>query len=415
MTRTVWDLAADLADPPATWQPLPHQQPPRGIWETWLLAGGRGSGKTDGAAHWFDTQMRRHPGWRGAIVAPTLGDAVEACVNGPSGLKAHNPTVKFGSRPGGLYVDWPNGAQAKLFGAHTPADVDRLRAGGNRHVAWAEELAAWRHLEDAWQHLWFGLRLGDQPRCVASTTPKARRWLIDHVVHAAGTISTHGTTDDNPHLDAGVRSRLYDAYGGTRLGRQELHGEWLTDIPGALWTYNVIDQARRSDNDLPAFRRITVGVDPAITAAGAETGIVVAGIDHDGNLWLLDDRTIRGSPQTWAEAAAGAYDAWSADTVVAERNQGGDMVLHTLRTVAPLLPVRLVTATRGKRVRAEPVAALWEQGRARIAGQFPELEDQLATWTPDDPVSPDRLDAYVWAATDLVPGLSGRRQVRVVA
>jgi predicted phage terminase large subunit-like protein len=384
------------------WVPLPHQVPPAGDWRLWLMVAGRGSGKTDAAAAYVDDWMSNHPGHRLQIIAPTLGDAVESCVLGPSGLLSHNPAVKFVSGIGGTYVRWPNGSEGKLFGAHTPDDVERLRAGGNRHLAWYEELAAWRRLKEALEHSDFGLRLGERPHAVASTTPKPRKRLIQ-LMSEPGTVVTRGTTDDNPHLEAHVRQRLYDTYGGTRIGRQELEGEVLTDIPGALWTWDRIEALRV--DAAPDLARIVVAVDPAVTASedSDETGIIVVGLGVDRQGYVLDDLSCRLSPDGWGRRVVTGYHERSADRVVAEVNQGGDLVEHLIRTVDPRVAYDSVRASRGKRTRAEPVAALYEQGKVHHVGAFEGLEDQMTAFVADGgDEGDDRVDALVWGLTYLM-------------
>lgn len=388
-----------------TWTPYEHQKPPPGDWDLWLLMAGRGAGKTDAAAAYTDQHMTGPPclpgipgGHRAAIVAPTLGDATEACVNGPSGLRKHNPAVKLVSRLGGTFVVWPSGAEAKVFGAYTPDDVERLRAGGNRCFAWCEEFAAWRFMEACWDHLQFGLRIGPHPRAVASTTPKPKK-LLKQLLQDRSTAVTRATTDDNPNLPEPYRRRL-ERYRGTRLGRQEIGGELLEDVPGALWTWAMLED-RRSAPDLV---RVVVAVDPAVTSGedSDETGIVVAGLGVDQRGYVLADRSCRLSPDGWARRAVAAYDDLSADLVVAEVNNGGDLVEQTIRTVRRSIPYRKVTASRGKQTRAQPVAALYEQGKVSHVEVFSELEEQLTSWTPEDGTSPDRLDALVWAMTELM-------------
>lgn len=398
-------------DPP-TWQPEgrpalePHQQPPPGDWTLWVLAGGRGSGKTEGASRYFAQYMRQHPGHRGRIIGPTLGDVVESCVVGPSGLQAMDPDIRFlASAPGGAKVVWPNGSEALLIGTPTPRDVDRLRAAGNRHIDWWEESAANPQLQAAWEQAEFGLRLGDHPHSISSTTPRntaAYRALLAQ----DGVAITRGTIRDNPHLPAALKARLEKRYAGTRLGRQELDGELIEDVDGALWTMAMCEQAYRTCPDpLPDMVRVVVAVDPAATSGeGADdTGIVVAGRDAAGYGYVLADRTCHASPAGWARAAVKAFDDFGADRIVAEVNHGGEMVGHTIRTERSRVPFTAVRASRGKAIRAEPISALYEQGRVRHAGPFPELVDQLTTWVPGDTSakSPDRLDALVWAATAL--------------
>lgn len=406
-------IAAGAAVHTSDWTPLPHQVAPPGDWDLWLLFGGRGSGKTDAAAYFTDQHVKGPAclpgipgGHRLAIIAPTLGDALEACVNGPSGLKAHNPGITSASSMGGTFVRWPGGAQAKLFGASTPEDVERLRAGGNRCFAWCEELAAWRQLDECWDHLQFGLRLGPHPRAVASTTPKPRKLLRSMLTDPKVAV-TRATTHDNPHLAAMVRARLERRYAGTRLGRQEIGGELLEDVEGALWTYAMLEDRRPA----PDLTRAVIGVDPS--GGGNMQGIIACGLGVDGRGYVLGDRSCTLSPAGWGARAVQAYLDFAADRIVAERNFGGDMVLATVQTAAKAMgvtvSVKMVTASRGKVVRAQPISALYEQGRVSHVEAFTDLEDQLCTWTPEDGTSPDRLDALVWAMTDLIPPDGGRQ------
>lgn len=400
-------LAADILDPPA-WEPRdrpplePHQVPPAGRWDLWLLEGGRGSGKTEACARYFAKYMRAHPGHRGRIIAPTQGDAIEACVLGPSGLLAIDPEIRWlPSAPGGAKVVWPGGSEALVFGTHSPVDVDRLRAGGNRHIDWWEEMAANVQLEDAWDQAQFGLRLGDHPHSIASTTPRSTP-TYRKLRETAGTVRTHGTIDDNPHLSAEWKAKQKARYEGTRLGRQELQGELIEDVAGALWSRAVLDAGRV--NEHPDLVVVVTAIDPAVTstASADDTGIIVAGLGVDGDAYVLADRTCHLEPHGWASRAVGAHREFEGDRIVGEVNNGGDMVALTVATVDPLVPFRPVRASRGKQTRAQPVAALYEQGRVHHVGGFPELEDQQTTWVPEDAKSPDRLDAVVWAITDLM-------------
>lgn len=443
----------------ASWEPYPWQRPhmhKRGekqvcsesrcskletleleAQEMWLLLGGRGTGKTDGAAR-FVTEHVKGPacdprlpgGHRIGIVAPTLGDAVESCINGPSGLAAHYPGCKVWTQAGGTFVRFPNGALGKLFGAHTPDDVERLRAGGNRCLVWWEELGAWRRLEDAMTHSRLGLRVGANPVLVGSTTPKVRK-PIRELIADPDVFITRGKTADAHQLDEATRRKYLDKYGGTRLGRQELDGEVMEDVEGALWSWESIDAGRILDPrfDLQALcqqlRRIVVAIDPAATNKedSDETGIVAAGRssrDHcpicgkvdAPHMFVLADRSGHYSPDGWAHAAVDLYDELGADAIIGEVNNGGDMVGHVVKTVRESVPYRDVRATRGKQVRAEPVAAFYyakPTTRVHHVGSFAELEDQQTEWTGDpSDDSPDRMDALVWAGTDLlVKGATG--------
>ncbi len=401
------------ADPPEdAWKPLPHQVPPRDLeFFVWLLLAGRGAGKTDACANHLDKHMNGPPcipamsgGHRAAIIAPTLGDAMDACVNGPSGLKAHNPAVKATGGIGGAHVRWPNGAEAKLFGAHTPDDIERLRAGGNRCVVWAEELAAWRYLKETWEQMTFGLRLGKHPYVMASTTPKNRPLIRSLMTDPLVRVTT-ASTNDNPHLDERVRKALFAAYGDTRIGRQELYAELLEDVEGALWTAEMIehDAGHVAKADLPVMSRIVVAVDPSWGTKGDECGIVVAGLGRDGRGYVLADLSLRAPPAQWGAAVAGAYHEWEADRIVAEVNFGAEQVRMVMRTVDPSLSFKEVRASRGKQQRAEPVVALYEQRKVSHLGYLGLLEQQMLTWVPNESdFSPDRVDALVWALSELM-------------
>ena len=306
-------------------------------------------------------------------------------------------------------VTFHNGAMASAFSADEP---DRLR-GPNHDLAWVDELAAWRYPE-AWDMLMFGLRIGGNPRAVVTTTPKPIPLIRRLLAIEDGTVVlTRGSTFDNKaNLAASFLTEITSRYEGTRLGRQELYAEILDDVDGALWDRGTLEEHRVSMT--PELERVVVAIDPAAgsKAENAETGIVVAGLGADGHGYVLDDRSIRGTPNDWGTSAIAAYHANKADRIVAEANQGGDMVLHTLRTVDANAPVKMVHASRGKRTRAEPVAALYEQGRIHHLGFHGLLEDQLCSWVPDHSDSPDRLDALVWAITELM--ISGPREAPAV-
>ncbi|MFC8282925.1 terminase large subunit domain-containing protein [Streptomyces cyaneofuscatus] len=406
------------------WTPYPWQVPPDAI-EThgmWLQLGGRGTGKTDGCARYMVAHVNgpscddRVPGGhRMAIIAPTQGDAVESAVNGPSGLKAHDPRVVLRTTTGGTHVRWPSGAEAKLFGAHSPDDVERLRSGGNRCLVWLEEAAAMRRLGPALTHSAMGLRVGHNPHYIASTTPKPRKEIRD-LIARADVITTKGRTRDAVHLPEMMRTKLVAQYAGTRLERQELDGELIDDIEGALWSWRGLDVTRVGA--APPMTRIVVAIDPAAKGGGEsdEMGIVVAGLgqayipDRNGfarrHGYVLDDLSGRMSPEECMRKAAQAYHAWKADRVIAEVNNGGDWIGTTLRQIDPSVNYSTVTATRGKQTRAEPVAAVFDQLAAHVVNSLPTLEEQLTTWVPGDD-SPDRLDAMVWAITELMLAPAG--------
>lgn len=375
----------------------PNQQAPGGDWRTWLVLAGRGFGKTRTGAEWVRAQIERGYG-RVALVAPTAADARDVMVEGESGILAISPPWNRPHyEPSKRRITWPNGAMAVAYSADEP---DRLR-GPQHAAAWCDEAAAWRY-PDAWDMLQMGMRLGDNPRTVVTTTPKPVR-LIRDLIKAADTVVTRGATFDNAaNLPAPFLASIRRQYAGTRLGRQELYAELLEDTPGALWTRASIDDTRVST--VPQLRRVVVAIDPAVTSheTSDETGMIVAGVGMDGHGYVLADRSLRASPDGWARAAVAAYTTWEADRIVAEANNGGDLVEAVLRMVDPNAPYRAVRASRGKVSRAEPVAALYEQGRVHHVGVFDRLEDQMTTYTPETATSPDRLDALVWALTDLI-------------
>lgn len=408
------------------WRPLRHQIPPHQIeedvdWYLWLTLAGRGAGKTDSCAAYFDQFMRLYPKARGGIVAPTLGDAAEACVYGVSGLIAHNPAIKVRSRAGGTYVHWPNDSVAKLFGAYTKEDVERLRAGGNRHIYWAEELAAWRNLKEAWENMELGLRLGIHPRVIASTTPKTRPYL-KRLMNAPDTRLVRATIHDNPHLPDIQKQRLVERYRGTRLERQELLGEYIDDVEGALWTYETLQSCRVTVDQMPDLVRVIEGVDPSggDEDGNDEQGIVIVGKGVDGDYYVLADRSCKLSPDGWGKRSVAGAVEFGCDKIVCEANFGGDMVIATVRVAAAAMGVsdqvtaKKISASRGKAARAEPIAALYEQGRFHHVVEVGEpdeyelLESQMRNWTSDSGWSPDRMDALVWAATELVEGHTPR-------
>lgn len=404
-------------DAPTPWVPLHYQRPPEGEagidWDLWLLLAGRGTGKTDACADYVNRHVEGPaciPGpvpHRVGIAGPTLGDAAEACVTGETGLKAHNPTITGPTtRAGGTFIYWPNGAEAKLFGASTVEDEDRFRAGGNRCLFWFEELAAWRRLTECYDQAMMGLRSGPRPHAIGSTTPKNRpliHYLASGKTDPEVVVLTRASTKDNPHLPDRRRALLLKKYGGTRLGKQELDAALLQDVEGALWQLDQI--AKRRVPDHPDLTRIVVGVDPSgSNAEGSdEQGIVGVGCGLDGEGYVLADHSLSGTPAQWGRAAVQMSLDLDADLIVVESNFGGDMASSTIEQAAEgmgvAVKVEKVHASRGKQVRAQPVALLAETGRFHHVGVLEELEDQLTTWTPDSKWSPDRLDAMVFAAT----------------
>lgn len=410
---------AQAAEVLLRWFPTgrPEQKPQGHDWLVYAYVAGRGAGKTRTGAEWVAERALSAPRTRWAVVAPTFADVRDTCIEGESGLLG----VLRRRLPGvDLRRAWnrslneivlPNGSRIKGFSAEEP---ERLR-GPQHHGAWADELAAWPS-DAAWDQLQFGLRLGEHPQTVVTTTPKPTR-LVRRLRDRAdeggkGVCWVGGSTFDNAaNLSAAALEELRSQYEGTRLGRQELYAELLLDTPGALWTLAAIDEVRR--DTFPDLVRVVVAVDPAVTAGedSDATGIVVAGLGVDDEFYVLDDQTCRESPERWAMQVVNAWHDWGADRVTAEVNNGGDLVGAVLRSVDPSVPVRSVSASRGKRVRAEPVAALYEQGRVHHVGAFTELEDEMTGWTPDAAKSPDRMDALVWAITDLA-GIGGRRRRR---
>ncbi len=380
-------------------------------WSTWLVLGGRGAGKTRAGAEWVrglalgQPPFAERPVGRIALVAESLADLREVMVEGVSGLlSVHGPAERPVWESSRRRLVWPNGAVAQGFSADDP---ESLR-GPQFEAAWLDELAKWKRGEAAFDMLQFGLRLGDRPRQMVTTTPRPNALLRRLLADPRTAVTRAATSANALHLAPAFLSEVLARYGGTRLGRQELEGEIIEDRPDALWSRAVIEAAR--EQAAPPLVRVVVAVDPPASArAGADAcGLVCAGIDAAGVVHVLADESAAGlRPSQWAAKAVALYGRFSADAIVVEVNQGGDMVRQVISEVDPLVPVREVRATRGKYLRAEPVAALYEQGRVRHAGAFPALEDELCDFGPDglsNGRSPDRLDALVWAATALAFG-----------
>ena len=386
-----------------------HQCEPDGDWTTWLILGGRGAGKTRAGAEWIRKMVHEgaanenSPARAIALVAETYADAREVMIEGPSGIRAiefeaERPVYETSRRR----LVWPSGAVAYCFSAEDP---DGLR-GYQFDAAWSDELCKWRYPEATWSNLQLALRLGDRPRQMVTTTPRPMALLKRIMDSPTSRVARASTYDNAENLADAFFSEIAAQYEGTALGRQELMGEIINDIAGALWTWNLIEAARVTA--APNLSRIVVAIDPPATTSrhADECGIVVAGVALCGGVetaFVLADWSAAGlSPKGWAERAIAAYHEFEADRIVVEVNQGGDMAKAVIAQIDPAAPIAGVYATRGKRLRAEPVAALYEQGHVRHVGAFPKLEDQMTNYTGAGGASPDRLDALVWALTELM-------------
>ena len=392
------------------------QLEPKGKFNIWLILAGRGWGKTRTGAQDTVLYALRNPNTICAVVAPTHGDLRRVCFGGPSGLLSILPPECFakskdfkGYSASTSEIRLFNGS--KIIG-YAAIDPDRLR-GPQFHRAWCDELAAWRYPE-AFDQLMFGLRLGKNPKCLITTTPKPTK-IIKELVSRDDVSVTRGSTFENvDNLAEAAIANLKLRYEGTTLGRQELYAEIVEDFEGALWKMSLIEE-NRVRQEPETLRRIVVGVDPAVTSNvnSDETGIIVAGIDDNNNYYVLEDVSGNMSPDSWAKKAVQCYYNWEASRVVAEVNNGGDLVERIIRTVDQNIPYTAVRASRGKMVRAEPVAALYEQHRVHHVGIFGDLEDQMCSYTGErNQSSPDRMDALVWAITDLSRS-SGQPQWRI--
>ena len=404
----------------------PGQLAPAGDWRTWVLMAGRGFGKTRAGAEWVLSLVRqaqevrvRGAGLRIALVAATIDEARAVMVEGPSGILACAGPGEIASWQPSLHLlRFSSGAEARLYSGANP---QALR-GPQHHFAWCDELAKWRHPGPSWDMLQLGLRCGVQPRALVTTTPRGGCAALARMLGAPGSVVSGGSSGDNPHLPPAWLAAIEQAYGGTRMGREEIDGAFLTDIAGSLWPPALIEASRGAAVPRGRLVRVVIGVDPP-TSAGGTCGIVACGLDGAGVGHVLADHSASGlSPEGWARAVARAAVAHQADRVVAEKNQGGDMVRSVLKSAGVPLAIRLVSASRSKVRRAEPIAGLFEAGQARLAGRFPQLEDELAGLVAggayEGPAnasgkrSPDRADAMVWALTELLLNAPG--PVRVV-
>lgn len=387
-----------------------EQLAPAGDWYVWLILAGRGWGKTRTGAEWVRARAESGRFGRIGLIAQTAADVRDVLVEGESGILAISPKwsrPKY--EPSKRRLTWPNGAIATTYSGDEP---DQLR-GPQHDTVWADELAKWKYAQEAWDNMEMGLRLGSNPQVCVTTTPRPIPLILalrddPQTVRPTRNLSTHV---NRQNVSERFVQRVIHKYAGTRLGRQELDAEILDDVPGALWTRSSIEASRV--RSAPELERIVVGIDPAASAT-SDTGIVVCG-RHGDHGYILNDVSVAGSPLDWASAAILAFITHKADRIVAEKNNGGDMVEYTIRQTSAVvdgvtvrganLPIELVWASRGKQTRAEPISIMWEQGHGHIVGSLPELEDQLATWVPGE-ASPDRLDAMVWAMTALFPNAS---------
>jgi phage terminase large subunit-like protein len=381
------------------------QRPPEGHWHSWLLMAGRGFGKTRVGAEWVRHFAENHDDARIAIVGATFAEARSVMIEGMSGLLAIAPEkMRPTWEPSRRLLTWPNGAIGEVYSA---AEPDGLR-GGAHHIGWADEIAKWDQAIPAWNNLMMMLRVGRMPQVIATTTPRPVP-IVRRLLAEAGVAVTRGATVDNAlNLSGQWIDTMRSLYGGTRLGRQELGGETIDDVEGALWSRDLIEVCRVAA--APALARTVIGVDPPAGTNGDACGIVVVGLGDDGKAYVLADASVQGkSPEGWARAVAVTARRWNADRVVAEGNQGGAMVESTLRAADVAMPIKRVFASIGKSARAEPVLALYETGRVCHVGAFEPLEDELCGLIigggyEGPGKSPDRADALVWAMSELMLG-----------
>ncbi|HYI47803.1 MAG TPA: terminase family protein [Allosphingosinicella sp.] len=398
------------------------QLPPYGDWNVWVMLAGRGFGKTRAGAEWIAERARATPGARIALVAATPQEARRVMIEGRAGLLAAARDGEERRRirwePGLCRLTFASGAEAYVYSG---ADGESLR-GPEHHFAWCDELAKWKRAGAAWDNLLLGLRAGARPQVVVTTTPRPVP-ALRAVLAMPGVVLTGGASRDNPHLPAAFIRMVERIHGGTRLGRQELLGELIEDLEGALWPRSLIEASRVPEmgtvtSNCPLLRRVVIGVDPPASAHGDACGIVACGLGADGTGYVLGDHSVGGlSPEQWARKVAGAAEKWRADRIVAEGNNGGEMVTSVLRGAGLRLPVTRVHARVGKAARAEPIAAFFESGEAKLAGRFPALEDELAGLVLGGDYlgpgrSPDRADAMIWALTELLLRAAPEPRVR---
>ncbi|MFH1183938.1 MAG: terminase family protein [Chloroflexota bacterium] len=378
----------------------------------WLLRSGRGYGKTRVGSEWVIS--RAQAGYkRIALVGQTKGDVRDTMIEvGESSILQRSPPwFRPEYEPSKRRLTWPNGAVAMIYSGDEPGQL----RGPQHDTAWVDEICKFDYADEAWNNLMLGLRIGKQPRVVVTTTPRPMRLLRDLIADPTTVDVRRSSYDNIANLSPVFVDQVLGRYQGTRLGRQEIEGDILEDAPGALWKRDWLDAGRVTA--LPPLQRIVVGVDPSATKGGDEAGIVVAGVGYIGkiaHLYVLEDKSLQASPDVWAKAVVSAYNVHAANRVIAETNNGGEMVELVIRQVNPSVAYKAVHASRGKQARAEPIAQLYEQGRAHHVGMFAQLEDECCQWeVGTGQPSPNRLDALVWAATELMlEGATARARVR---
>ncbi|WP_294532599.1 terminase family protein [uncultured Rhodoblastus sp.] len=409
--QSIFARLAMALDDDWTTKARPEQLAPPGDWTIWLILAGRGFGKTRAGAEWVRGLAEAGTVHRIALVGPTAADVRDTMVEGESGILNICPDWNRPVyEPSKRRLTWPNNCIATMFSSEEP---ERLR-GPQFGAAWCDEIAAWNNIQSTWDMLQFGLRLGQRPRAAITTTPRPSRLLKDLIRREGEDVAiTRGSTYDNrANLAPSFFSQIVSRFEGTRLGRQELNAELLSDTPGALWQMDWLDRDRVSQAP-EELKRIVVAIDPAVSTNenSDETGIVVAGMDGRGHCYVLEDLSGKYAPHEWARRAVEAFDRHKADRIIGEVNQGGAMVESTLRTVSRNVPYKAVHASRGKVTRAEPVSAFYEKGMVHhVGGAMTVLEDQMTSFTSDFDrsrmgYSPDRVDALVWALTEFLPGL----------
>ncbi len=377
----------------------PKQLPPPLPWRVWLLLAGRGFGKTRAGAEWIRAMAQEGAKGQLALVGETSHDVRHVMIEGPSGILSVTPAAERPDwYPSQRVLKWPNGSTARCFSA---SDPDQLR-GPETEFAWCDEIAKWPY-EGAWDNLMLGLRAGDMPRVVATTTPRPKKWIIA-LSRQPDVVITRGSSYENgANLAPGFLKTVRARYGSLDIGRQELEGFLLEEYPDALWNRADLSLIRKPAPQRSDLTHVVIGIDPALGGAD-QTGIIVAGRDAEGCLWVLEDASRHAPPNQWARRIAQLSRTWRANRLVAEVNQGGNLVTDVLRSQGIRLPIQTVRARHGKALRAEPVAAAYAEGKVFHAGRFDALEDQMCACVPGEKpgTSPDRLDAMVWALTALM-------------